>query len=142
MSPPSFSNHLLLHLNLIGGLLVALALLHFGFPRRFGWKTELRTLSPINRQMMEVHTFFVALTVGLMGVLCLTSAPELLGTPLGRKVCLGLTVFWSVRLVAQFGWYSSELWRGKRFETVMHVLFSLLWLYLSGVFWLGYARGG
>lgn len=126
---------MLLHVKLIGGLLVALALLHLGFPRRFGWKTELRGLSTINRQMMEVHTFFVALTVGLMGVLCLTSAPELLGTALGRKICLGLAVFWSVRLAAQFGWYSAELWRGKRSETVIHVVFSALWLYLSVLFW-------
>lgn len=132
---------MLLHLSLIGWLLVALALLHAGFPAYFGWRADLRPLRPINRQMMQVHTFFVALTVGLMGVLCLTSGPELIGTPLGRRVCLGLAVFWSVRLLIQFGWYSAELWRGKAFETVMHVVFSLLWLYLSGVFWVVYANG-
>ncbi len=131
---------MLLHLSLIGWLLIALALLHIGFPTRFNWRNELRTLSPINRQLMEVHTFFVALTVGLMGVLCITSGPELLGTSLGHKVCLGLAVFWSARLFVQFGWYSAELWRGKLFETAVHIIFSLLWLYLSGTFWLAYGR--
>jgi hypothetical protein len=30
--------------------------------------------------------------------------------------------------------YSLEHWRGKRFETFMHILFSILWLYLTAVF--------
>ncbi len=130
---------MLLNLSLIGWLMLALALLHGGFPRYFDWRAELRLLSPINRQMMQVHTFFVALTVALMGVLCLTSGPELIGTPLGRRVCAGLAVFWTVRLLTQFGWYSMDLWRGKPFETAVHVLFALLWLYLSVTFWLASA---
>jgi len=28
----------------------------------------------------------------------------------------------------------SRVWRGHRFNTVMHVLFSLLWTYLTGVY--------
>ncbi|WP_223650127.1 hypothetical protein [Hymenobacter psoromatis] len=123
-----------LQLELIGGLLVALALLHAGFGRYFHWRRELAPLSLINRQLMHVHTFFVALAVGLMGVLCLTSAAELVGTPLGRRVALGLGLFWLARLLAQFFGYSAALWRGKRFETIIHVLFSVLWTYVSAVF--------
>ncbi len=132
--PPQVAWQLAGHLYFIGWGLLALAALHAGFPKRFGWRTELPRLSLLNRQMMEVHTFFVAFTVGLMGLLCLTSGSELVCTPLGRKVCLGLAVFWTARLVAQFAWYSADLWRGKRFETVMHLLFAVVWLYLSGVF--------
>ena len=123
-----------LQLELIGGLLVGLALLHAGFGWYFDWRRELAPLRLINRQLMHVHTFFVALAVLLMGVLCLTSAAELTGTPLGRRVALGLGLFWLARLLAQFFGYSAELWRGKRFETIIHVLFSLLWTYVSAVF--------
>lgn len=84
--------------------------------------------------MMYVHTFFIALTIFLMGVLCLTSSGEMLTTVLGRRVSLGFAVFWFARLVVQFFGYSSELWRGKRFETVMHVFFSMIWVYLTSVF--------
>ena len=123
-----------LQLRLIGFFLVVLAVLHVGFARYFNWRLEFAAISQINRQMMYVHTFFVAFTVLLMGLLCLTSAPELVGTPLGHKLALGCGAFWLARLLIQFFGYSSQLWRGKRFETVVHVAFSLLWTYLSVVF--------
>ena len=118
----------------IGFLLVILAVLHVAFARYFNWRREFAPVSLINRQMMYVHTFFVAFTVFLMGVLCLTSATELVGTPLGRRVALGCGIFWVARLLIQFFGYSAELWRGKRFETVVHLVFSAFWTYLSTVF--------
>ncbi|RTQ49011.1 hypothetical protein EJV47_14650 [Hymenobacter gummosus] len=125
---------MVLQLKLVGGLLVLLALVHAGFPRYFSWAAELRTVSLINRQMMYIHTLFLAVALLLMGLLCLSSAPELTGTVLGRRVCLGLGLFWLLRLLVQFFGYSAALWRGKRFETVVHVLFILLWSYLTMVF--------
>ena len=128
-------------LNGIGIVCIALALMHVVFPRYFNWKEELSRISLINRQLMEVHTLFVALVVGLIGVLCLTSAHDLLETRLGNRLAFGLFVFWSVRLLVQFFGYSSVLWRGKRFETAVHVLFVLLWTYFSVVFFLVYRQG-
>lgn len=123
-----------IHFKIIGALLVALALVHVIFPRYFHWKEELKSLSLINRQMMTVHTFFIALMVFLMGLLCLSSSTDLIGTPLGKTISLGLGIFWSIRLFIQFFGYSPDLWRGKAFETTMHVLFSLFWAYMSVVF--------
>ncbi len=125
---------MIVHLNFIGITLVLLALMHVGFPSRFEWKRELASLSLMNRQMMYVHTFFIALVLFLIGLLCLTSSSELLETALGKKICLGLGVFWFVRLYCQFFVYSSELWRGKKFETAAHILFSIYWVYLSIIF--------
>ena len=125
---------MLLQLRIIGFALIVLALLHAAFARYFNWRTEFAPVSLINRQMMYVHTFFVAFMVLLMGVLCLTSAPDLVGTPLGRRVALGCGVFWLARLLIQFFGYSPELWRGKRFETGVHVIFIGFWSYLSAVF--------
>ena len=84
--------------------------------------------------MMYVHTFFIGFIVFLGGVLCITSANELITTSLGRRVCLGIGIFWGVRLVVQFVGYSSKLWKGKRFETLVHIMFVGLWGYLTGVF--------
>ena len=123
-----------LQLNIAGYLLIALSLIHLAFPRYFAWSAELKTLSLINRQMMYVHTFFIAFVVFLAGILCLTSANELITTSLGRKICLGCGIFGGVRLVIQFVGYSSELWKGKRFETYIHLMFSGLWVYLTGLF--------
>jgi hypothetical protein len=69
-----------------------------------------------------------------MGLLCLTSSAELIETNLGKKISLGLGVFWTVRLYIQFFGYSTELWKGKKFESSMHIIFSLLWTYLSIIF--------
>jgi hypothetical protein len=123
-----------IHFKIIGVLLIALAFVHIVFPKYFNWDKELKSLSLINRQMMTVHTFFIALTVLLMGLLCLTSSAELIETNLGKKISLGLGVFWTVRLVIQFYGYSSDLWKGKKFETFMHIIFSLLWTYISIIF--------
>jgi len=115
---------------------VVLALLHAGFARYFNWRQEFAGVSMINREMMYVHTFFVAFTVLLMGLLCLTSATDLVNTPLGHRLALGCAIFWLARLLTQFVGYSAALWRGKRFETAIHVLFSVLWTYLTAVFML------
>lgn len=91
-------------------------------------------LSLVNRQMMYVHTFFIGLVVLLMGVLCYSAADDLVNTPLGQKVSFGLFIFWGARLLIQFFGYSSQLWKGKVFETAVHVVFTFLWVYFTGVF--------
>jgi len=123
-----------IYLHISGWLLIALASMHIILPRYFNWKTELPALSLFNRQVMYVHTFFIAFTVFLMGLLCVTSADLLLQTELGNRILLGIGVFWFIRLLIQWGGYSAKLWRGKPFETGVHIAFTALWSYLSGVF--------
>ena len=127
-----------LQLRIAGALLIVLALMHIFFPRYFRWTNELMPVSLITRQMFYVHTFFIALVVLLMGLLCLTSAAEMTTSVLGGRVALGLSIFWGLRLVVQFFGYSAALWKGKRLETIIHVVFSLLWVYLATVFFCGY----
>lgn len=123
-----------IHFKIIGILLMLLALMHIFFPKYFNWKEELKSLSLINRQMMTVHTFFIAFVVFLIGLLCLTSATDLTQTKLGKTISFGLGIFWTTRLFFQLFIYTPKLWKGKTFETTIHVLFSLLWTYLSSVF--------
>lgn len=127
-----------LHLKIVGTILINLALAHSIFPKYFNWKKELKPLQLINRQMMMVHTFFIALMVFLMGLLCITAAPGLTTTKLGKTVSLGLGIFWTARLCIQFFGYSTALWKGKTIETIVHIAFSGLWVYLSIVFWSNY----
>jgi len=123
-----------LQLKVTGVLLMLLAIVHSAFPQYFNWKKELRSLSLINNQMMYVHTFFVAIVVFLMGLLCAFCAEDIVHTKLGKQLAMGMCIFWGLRLVFQFFVYSPKLWRGKRFETVMHILFSILWTYLTLIF--------
>jgi len=92
--------------------------------------------------MMYVHTFFIALAVFLMGLLCVVATDDMVHTSLGRQLSLGFSVFWFIRLLIQFFCYSSSLWRGKTFETIVHVLFSVFWGYLTWAFFVVYWTGG
>lgn len=125
---------MIIHLTITGYILMILAVIHISFPRYFNWRKELKDVSMINRQMMYIHTLFIGLVVFLMGALCVSAPAELLNTSLGKKVCLGLAAFWTTRFVIQFIGYSPKLWKGKPFETSMHILFSILWAYISCVF--------
>jgi len=123
-----------IHLKIIGILLMILSLIHLVFPKYFDWKKDLTSLSLINRQMMYIHTFFIALIIFLMGLLCLTSSKDLIDTSLGNKISIGLFFFWFSRFLIQLFGYSKKLWQKKIFETTIHVLFLFFWIYLSSVF--------
>jgi hypothetical protein len=128
-----------LHLEITGILLVVLAAIHVVFPKKFHWSRELPKLDLINRQIFVVHTFFIAATVALMGLLCVSSAEELVQTAFGRRIAGALAVFWFLRLLAQLFYYSPELWRGRRFESAVHVVFTIFWIYLVALFaWVGF----
>ena len=127
-----------IHLKIVGSLLIALSLMHIIIPKYFKWEQELTSVSLITKQILYVHTFFIAFIVLLMGLLCLSYSHELLYDPFGRVISLGLFGFWLTRLIFQFLVYSPKVWRGKRFETVMHVVFAATWLYFSAVFLLTY----
>jgi len=123
-------------LKIAGAILIVLGIVHIAFPKRFNWKDELLPLSLINRQMMMVHTFFIALTVFMMGILSFFYFDQLLTNPFGKVISLGLAIFWFIRLVFQFFVYSKELWKGKTFETIMHIIFALIWIYLTVVYYM------
>jgi hypothetical protein len=126
------------HLRLLGIVFIALAFVHGIFPRRFEWARELAPLSLINQQLMKVHTFFIAVVVFLIGVVCVVDADALVNTTLGHHVSVGLAIFWGLRLYAQHFMYSSSLWRGKSFETAVHMVFTVLWTWATAVFvWVG-----
>jgi hypothetical protein len=126
---------LLALLRIAGLLLLGLSASHAFFPGRLGWKEDLARLTPLNRQIFLVHTFFIVLVVTMMGILSLAFAGELLApSPLARVVLAGLTLFWGARLVVQWFVYDKSLWKGNRLNTVVHVVFTVLWTYLTAVY--------
>jgi hypothetical protein len=121
-------------------MLIALALMHIIIPKYLNWEADLKSVSLITKQIVYVHTFFIALVVLLIGLLCISYSRELIHDPFGRVICLGLFGFWFTRLFFQFFVYSPKVWRGKKFETAMHFLFSIGWIYLTAVFLLSYLQ--
>lgn len=129
-------NDLNLHLKIAGAMMIVLALVHLVFPKRFNWKQEFAPLTLLSRQIMYVHTFFVALVVLLNGILCFVFAEALVQVhPLSKALALGMFIFWGLRCLFQFFVYSPKLWKGKKFETAVHIFFSGVWIYFVLVFY-------
>ena len=125
---------LLFHLRAVGVLMAMLVVVNFVVPGRFNWREELSRVSLINRQIFIAHTVFIVLVVALTSALLLTSAEALLAPgPLSRAILLGLTIFWGLRMLMQWFFYSPQVWRGNRLHTVMHGVFSLGWIYVTAV---------
>ena len=126
---------LVAHLQAGGVVMAALVVVNLFVPSRFHWREEMSRLSLVNRQIFQVHSVFLVLTLGLFSALLLTCARALLQpTRLSRAVLMGLTIFWGLRMVMQWCFYSPALWRGDRFNTVVHYVFSAIWIYLTTVF--------
>ena len=126
---------LTLHLQIVGALLLLLAIAHAFFNRYFGWSRELAGISLFTRRVFYVHSFFIALGVALAGAGTIFYTAALLQPgPLSRAVLAALVAFWLCRLLAQFFAYDAEIWRGNRFRTSMHLFFSLLWCYVTAIY--------
>ena len=126
---------LLLHLRLAGVVMASLVVVNLLVPGRFHWREEMSRLSLVNRQIFQAHSVFLVLTLALFSALLLTCGPALLEpTRLSRAVLAGLTIFWGLRMLMQWCLYSPSIWRGHRFNTVMHYTFSVVWVYVTTVF--------
>ena len=126
---------LLVHLRLVGVVMASLVVVNLMVPGRFHWREEMSRLSLVNRQIFQAHSVFLVLTLGLFSALLLTCGTALLEpTRLSRAVLFGLTVFWGLRMLMQWYFYSPLIWRGHRFNTVMHYVFSVVWVYVTTVF--------
>jgi hypothetical protein len=122
-------------LRIAGAGLVSLAFLHIPIGRRLRWREDAARLTPANRQIFHVHTFFICLVVFLMGLPCLLAPRVFLEPTLaGAWVSASCSVFWAARLYCQFFVYRADLWRGRRMETFLHWGFSLVWLALAALF--------
>ena len=125
---------LLTHLRVVGVIMALLVVVNLFVPRRLRWREELARVSLVNRQIFQVHTIFIVLILAMFAVLLLTAADALLEpTRLSRLVLGGLTIFWGLRMLTQWFYYSPAVWRGDRFNTAMHGLFSVAWVYVTAV---------
>ena len=81
------------------GILLASAMV----PGVLRWRTELRSLSPLSRQLIWVHGVFIVLTIIGLALVSLVEAEQLAdGSVLARSVCGFIAVFWGARLAIQF----------------------------------------
>jgi len=80
------------------GILTASAIVPF----RLNWREELRSLSPLHRQMYWVYGGYVVLGIIALGLISLCNSQELAsGGRLARGVCGYIALFWGCRVCLQ-----------------------------------------
>jgi hypothetical protein len=113
------------------GILLASALV----PGVLRWRTELRSLSPLSRQLIWVHGAFIVLVIVSLGLVSLVEAEPLAdGSLLARTVCGFIAVFWGARLAIQFFVFDGRPYLTHWFLKIGYHALTATFLYLTVVF--------
>jgi hypothetical protein len=122
-------------LRIAGAGLLILAVSHVAIGRHLKWGEELQRLSLANASIFRVHTFFICLVLVMMGLPCVIEPSIFLQhSRAGAWLAWSFTVFWAMRLFIQWFVFPQALWRGKRTESALHALFTVVWLSLTLLF--------
>jgi hypothetical protein len=122
-------------LRVAGAGLILLAGFHVPLGRHLKWREDAARLSLANQSIFHVHAFFICFVLVMMGLPCLLEPSVFLEhSRAGAWLAWSFAAFWMTRLFVQWFVYPSELWRGKRMETIAHVGFTMVWFFLSALF--------
>jgi RsiW-degrading membrane proteinase PrsW (M82 family) len=101
-------------------------------PRQLHWKTDLAKLEPFNRKLMWTYGGFTVYTIIAFGVMTLVLHNEMLrGERAALVLALFIGVYWLLRIVVDFTYYSHEDWPKGRQFVIGHTLLTLLFAFLS-----------
>ena len=84
--------------------------LNLGLARWLNWKPEIERMSPLVREVFQIHSIFLMLVLTIWGVLTWRFAEEMILAPTEMSRWLGgaLMVFWGLRTVMQWTHYSAQ----------------------------------
>lgn len=101
-------------------------------PYRLGWKEDLAKLTAFNRKLMWVHGGFAVYTIFAFGVMSLFLHDEMLrGDCAALSLAFFIGLYWLLRILVDFAYYSHRDWpQGAAFR-VGHVLLTSLFVFLS-----------
>jgi hypothetical protein len=122
-------------LRIAGVGMIALAIAHIFMSRVLRWREEAARMSPASESVFHVHTLFVCATLVMIG-LPASVAPHIFleRTEAGAWMTWTCSVFWLLRRFVQWFVFPRTLWRGKPFETRMHIMFTIIWTGLTALF--------
>ena len=122
---------------------LAVAVLNLFLVRIMKWEESVARMPQLVREVFHVHAWFITITLAIFGVVTIRFADELAaGTnDLGRWLAAGIGIFWLIRWLMQFFYYDSSHWRGKRAETIVHIVLIFLYGSFAGVYLLAAFQG-
>jgi hypothetical protein len=107
----------------------------FQVPYRLEWKTDLASLRPFNRKLLWVYGGFTVYTIAAFGTMTLLLHNEMLrGDRAAIAIALFIAVYWLIRIVVDFTYFSASDWpKGKQF-VIGHILLTALFTFLSATY--------
>jgi hypothetical protein len=101
---------------------LGVALLNLFLIRIMKWERDLVSAPLLIREVFQIHTYFISITLAIFGILTWRFAGEIATAahPLCVWLAIGIGCFWWVRSVMQWSHYSSSHWRSDRIRTVIH----------------------
>ena len=114
---------------------LALCAASLAIPRVLGWKDDLKSVSPLTRQVFWVYAVYIWGTNLAFGLVSAFGADALLsGTPLATWVSAFMGLYWLGRLAVQFFWFDmTSAPRGAHVKAASFGL-TLLFIYLTVVY--------
>ena len=94
---------------------IALVVFHLLFWRIFNWKEDLRSLSFLNRAIMQVLNLSLTFAFVIFSYISLVHTKELISTSLGQSLLSLIALFWFARSVEQVVFFKLKNWRSRAF---------------------------
>ena len=94
---------------------LVLIVFHLMFWRIFGWETDLRTLSFLNRAIMPVLNLSLTFVFAIFAYVSFMHSSELLETPLGKSLLILMAIFWFFRALLQPVFFKLNHWGSVTF---------------------------
>ena len=130
-------------LYIVAAAQLAVAVLNLFLVRIMKWEESVARMPQLVREVFHVHAWFITITLVIFGVVTIRFAGELAAGPndLGRWLAAGIGIFWLIRWLMQFFYYNSSHWRGKRAETIVHIVLIFIYGSFAGVYLLAAFQG-
>jgi len=99
---------------MLGGVYnIALIVFHLMFWRLFDWPEDLRSLTSLNRSVMQVLNISIMGIFAIFAFVSLVHPDELLSTALGRSLLAGMALLWAGRAVQQVIFFKLRTWASR-----------------------------
>jgi hypothetical protein len=120
----------------------AVATLNLFLIRLMKWKHDLDRAPLLLREVFRIHVIFISITLSIFALLTWRFVHEIAGAanPLAIWLATAIGMFWIVRSIMQWLFYSSSHWRGNTARTLIHWMLFLGYgamavVYLAAAFW-------
>jgi len=113
----------------VGGIYsFGFVIFHLMFWRIFNWGNDLRSLSFLNRAIMQVVNLSLTFAFVIFGYISLLHSKELLESSLGHSLLILISLFWLFRAIEQIVFFKLKHW-----GSVVFLLVFLLGSVLYGI---------